>query len=134
MTTSAFNFQTLTPDLILGALESTGIRIDSGLSELNSYENRVYQLMDEERRRYVVKFYRPERWSDAQIAEEHAFSAELAAQEIPLAAPLSLNGTTLHHYHGYAFAVFPSLGAVSMRSIASTSWSGLGAIWGVSIR
>lgn len=110
MTTSAFNFQTLTPDLILEGLAQCGIRVDSGLSELNSYENRVYQLMDEERQRYVVKFYRPERWSDAQIAEEHAFAAELVQAEIPLAAPLRLQGATLHHYQGYAFAVFPSLG------------------------
>lgn len=126
MTTSAFNFQTLTPDLILDALESTGIRVDSGLSELNSYENRVYQLMDEDRRRYVVKFYRPERWSDAQIAEEHAFSAELTAQEIPLAAPLPLNGATLHHYHGYAFAVFPSLGGreYEVDSLDQLEWVG----------
>ncbi|MHA6308379.1 serine/threonine protein kinase [Hafnia paralvei] len=110
MTNPAFSFQTLTPDLILDAIESTGIRIDSGLTELNSYENRVFQLMDEDRQRYVVKFYRPERWSDGQIDEEHVFASELANAEIPVVAPLSLHGQTLHHFAGYAFTLFPSVG------------------------
>lgn len=110
MTNPAFSFQTLTPDLILDAIESTGIRIDSGLTELNSYENRVFQLMDEDRQRYVVKFYRPERWSDGQIDEEHVFARELANAEIPVVAPLSLHGQTLHHFAGYAFTLFPSVG------------------------
>ncbi len=61
MNNSAFNFQTLSPDLIMDALEGAGLRVDSGLTALNSYENRVYQFMDEESKRYVVKFYRPER-------------------------------------------------------------------------
>lgn len=106
----AFNFHTLTPDTILDAIESTGIRVDSGLTELNSFENRVFQLMDEERRRYVVKFYRPERWSEQQIREEHQFAAELAADEVPVVAPLVLQENTLHHFAGYAFALFPSMG------------------------
>lgn len=110
MTNPTFSFQTLTPDLILDAIESTGIRIDSGLTELNSYENRVFQLMDEERQRYVAKFYRPERWSDSQIGEEHGFARELSDSEIPVVAPLLLNGQTLHHFAGYAFTLFPSVG------------------------
>lgn len=110
MNSPAFNFHTLTPDTILDAIESTGIRVDSGLTELNSFENRVFQLMDEERRRYVVKFYRPERWTEQQILEEHRFAAELAADEIPVVAPLVLQESTLHHFAGYAFALFPSMG------------------------
>ena len=110
MTDNAFTFQTLHPDIIMDALFEQGIRVDSGLTPLNSYENRVYQFQDEDRKRYVVKFYRPQRWTTAQILEEHAFALELAADEIPLAAPLILNGTTLPEYQGYRFAVFPSLG------------------------
>lgn len=110
MTDNAFTFQTLHPDIIMDALFEQGIRVDSGLTPLNSYENRVYQFQDEDRKRYVVKFYRPQRWTTAQILEEHAFARELAADEIQLAAPLMLNGTTLPEYQGYRFAVFQSLG------------------------
>lgn len=106
----AFNFQSLLPDTILDALFDAGLRVDSGLTALNSYENRVYQFMDEERRRFVVKFYRPQRWSEAQIQEEHDFAQELANDEIPVVAPLALNGRTLHQHQGYLFAVFPSVG------------------------
>ncbi|MFU9136324.1 serine/threonine protein kinase [Erwinia tasmaniensis] len=106
----AFNFQNLDPDTILDALWQTGIRVESGLTALNSYENRVYQFSDEDRKRYVVKFYRPERWSDQQIAEEHQFTTELLNDEVPVAAPLLLQGMTLHQHQGYRYAVFPSLG------------------------
>lgn len=92
MNDSAFNFDTLSPDLIMAALEGVGLRVDSGLTALNSYENRVYQFTDEERRRYVVKFYRPERWNAAQIEEEHQFSLDLANAEVPAVAPLRLQG------------------------------------------
>ncbi|HEI6852612.1 TPA: serine/threonine protein kinase [Yersinia enterocolitica] len=110
MNSSAFNFQTLSPDLIMDALEGVGLRVDSGLTALNSYENRVYQFMDEDRKRYVVKFYRPERWSSEQILEEHQFSLDLAESEIPVIAPLQLDGHTLHTHGGFFFTVFPSVG------------------------
>nr|WP_314425882.1 serine/threonine protein kinase [uncultured Erwinia sp.] len=110
MTDAAFNFQTLTPDTILDALWETGLRVESGLTALNSYENRVYQFTDEDKRRYVAKFYRPQRWSQQQIEEEHQFSAELLADEVPIAAPLNLQGKMLHQHQGFWFAVFPSLG------------------------
>lgn len=110
MNNSAFNFQSLSPDLIMDALEGIGLRVDSGLTALNSYENRVYQFMDEDRKRYVVKFYRPERWSAAQIEEEHHFSLDLAEAEIPAVAPLPFNGRTLHIHSGFFFVVFPSVG------------------------
>ncbi|MFW0550490.1 phosphotransferase, partial [Klebsiella pneumoniae] len=73
----AFTFQTLRPDTIIDGLFDLGMRVDSGLTPLNSYENRVYQFQDEERHRYVVKFYRPERWSAEQILEEHQFALQL---------------------------------------------------------
>lgn len=110
MTVSAFHFQTLNPDTILDALFEQGIRVDSGLTALNSYENRVYQFMDEARQRYVVKFYRPGRWNAQQIEEEHQFAQELAVDEVPLAVPLTINGNTLFAHKGFLFALFPSLG------------------------
>jgi len=110
MNNSAFNFQTLSPNLIMDALESLGLGVDSGLTALNSYENRVYQFMDEDKKRYVAKFYRPERWTAAQIEEEHQFSADLAAAEVPAVAPLRLNGQTLQQHEGFLFTVFPSVG------------------------
>lgn len=105
-----FNFSELTPDLILDAIESVGIYPESGLLALNSYENRVYQFIADDHKRYVVKFYRPQRWTDEQITEEHQFSAELLAHDIPVCAPLFFDGTALLHHKGYRFAVFPSVG------------------------
>ena len=64
-----FSFTSLTPDLILDAIETTSIRVDSGLLALNSYENRVYMFLDENRQRFVVKFYRPERWTVEQLLQ-----------------------------------------------------------------
>lgn len=94
----------------MDALFEQGIRVDSGLTPLNSFENRVYQFQDEDRKRYVVKFYRPHRWSPEQIEEEHQFSLELQADEVPVAAPLRFNGNTLLRHNGFMYAVFPSLG------------------------
>ncbi len=110
MNNSAFNFQALSPDLILDALDSVGLMAESGLIALNSYENRVYQFLCEDKKRYVVKFYRPERWSEAQILEEHAFSLDMSEAEIPAVAPLNIQGQTLHSHQGYLFTVFPSVG------------------------
>ena len=92
MSDAAFNFQTLNPDMILDALWDVGIRVESGLTALNSYENRVYQFADDDKRRYVAKFYRPQRWQSEQINEEHQFALDLQADEVPVAAPLVLQG------------------------------------------
>ncbi|HOB93980.1 MAG TPA: serine/threonine protein kinase [Aquabacterium sp.] len=85
-------YERLTPQAVLDALDSVGIRGDGRLLQLNSYENRVFQVMLEDGGAVVAKFYRPARWSDAQIAEEHGFAAELAAAEVPVVAPLALAG------------------------------------------
>jgi len=77
----------LDPEVVLDALDAVGLRGDGRLIQLNSYENRVFQVFLEDGRAVVAKFYRPARWSDAQILEEHGFATELAAQEIPVAAP-----------------------------------------------
>ncbi|MFZ1910313.1 MAG: phosphotransferase, partial [Burkholderiales bacterium] len=100
----------LTPDVVLDAIESTGLRCDGRQLALNSYENRVYQLGIEDGAPVVAKFYRPERWSDAQILEEHAFVRELAEREIPVVAPLVIAAATLHGFGGYRFAVYPRRG------------------------
>ncbi|GLS15135.1 serine/threonine protein kinase [Hydrogenophaga electricum] len=104
----------LTPDRVLDALASVGLWGDGRLDTLGSYENRVYQAALESpvdgHSQVVVKFYRPGRWSDAQIQEEHDFAAELVAAEVPVVAPLPLNGRTLHHFDGFAFAVSPRRG------------------------
>ncbi|MFZ2308740.1 MAG: serine/threonine protein kinase [Rhodoferax sp.] len=103
-------FETLTPDVVLDALDSVGLRGDGRLTALSSYENRVYQVQLEDGSAVVAKFYRPERWSDAQIQEEHDFAAELMAAEVPAIGPLVLNGATLHHFGDFAFSVSPRRG------------------------
>jgi Ser/Thr protein kinase RdoA (MazF antagonist) len=103
-------FETLTPDVVLDALSDLDLAVDGRLTALSSYENRVYQVMLDDDQALVAKFYRPERWSDAQILEEHAFAAELMTQEIPMVGPLMLHGNTLHHAHGFAFSVSPRRG------------------------
>ncbi|KAA8997425.1 serine/threonine protein kinase [Affinibrenneria salicis] len=126
MNSSAFNFQTLFPELIMDAVQETGLIVDSGLTALNSYENRVYQFSDEDRNRYVVKFYRPERWSAAQIEEEHTFAFDLVADDIPVVAPLRLREKSLHVYQDFCFAVYPSVGAraYEMDNEEQMEWTG----------
>jgi Ser/Thr protein kinase RdoA (MazF antagonist) len=103
----------LDPDRVMLSIESLGLRCDGRLLALNSYENRVYQVGMEEGPPLVAKFYRPGRWSDAQILEEHAFSLELAEAEIPLIPPLVIAGGTLHHEQGFRFALFTRRGGHS---------------------
>ncbi len=102
-------YQDLTPDRLLNAVESIGLRCDGRMLALNSYENRVYQLGTEDGAPVIAKFYRPNRWSDEAILEEHAFALELASREIPVVAPLvdEAAGHTLHEFEGFRFALFP---------------------------
>jgi len=107
----AHPYQTLVPDLILDAVESCGYRCDGRQYPLNSFENRVYQVWCEDDKVLVAKFYRPERWSDETILEEHAYSRELTAREIPIVAPIvDAAGKTLHERGGFRFALFPRQG------------------------
>src|SRR5258706_11272868 len=110
MTQSTTPYAGLTPDLILNAIDSTGFRTDGRLLALNSYENRVYQVGIEDEKPLVAKFYRPERWTDEQILEEHAFTAELAEREIPAVPALLVGETTLHAFAGYRFALYARRG------------------------
>ncbi len=92
MITAAHPFDRLTPQAVLDALDGCGLRGDGRLLQLNSYENRVFQVFLEDGGVVVAKFYRPGRWTDLQIAEEHAFAADLAAAEVAVVAPMVLGG------------------------------------------
>jgi Ser/Thr protein kinase RdoA (MazF antagonist) len=100
----------LRPDDIINAVEAAGFAPDGRLLALNSYENRVYQVGLEDGDHVVCKFYRPNRWSDDAILEEHEFCEELAERDIPVLAPLCTNETTLHHINEFRFAVFERKG------------------------
>jgi len=100
-------FQTLTPDFIMNAVESQGFFCDCRTFALNSYENRVYQVGIEDGEPLIAKFYRPGRWSDDQIMEEHDFCFELAEQELPVVAPWrNRDGESLFHHEGFRFALY----------------------------
>ncbi|MEX3629291.1 MAG: serine/threonine protein kinase [Burkholderia sp.] len=107
-------FAGLTPERVLDALDSVlipaGLRTDGCLLALNSYENRVYQAGIEDGQPIVAKFYRPRRWTDAAILEEHGFVAELAAPEIPVVPARTFEGRTLHEFEGFRFSVFERRG------------------------
>jgi Ser/Thr protein kinase RdoA (MazF antagonist) len=117
----------LTPDCVLDALDSAGLRGDGRLLALNSYENRVYQVWMENGPPLVAKFYRPDRWTDAQVREEHALVAALVADEIPAVAPLTGDdGDTLHRYQHFRFAAYPKRGgrAPELEDRATLEWLG----------
>ena len=100
----------LGPDTVLDAVESLGFASDGRVLALNSYENRVYRVGLDEAAPLIAKFYRPGRWSDAGIEEEHAFSAELREADLSVVAPLVIDGHSLHRHAGYRFALFPLQG------------------------
>lgn len=111
MTATVHPYADLTPDRVLNAIDALGLRTDGRLLALGSYENRVYQIGLEDAGFVVAKFYRPERWSDAAIHEEHAFTLQLAEQEIPVIPPMALTGgMTLGHAEGFRVAVFERRG------------------------
>lgn len=119
-------FALLEPDRILDTLEAAGWRGDGRLLALNSYENRVYQVWLESGGSVVAKFYRPQRWSDAQILEEHRFTLELADYEIPVVPPIEIAGATLHTHDGWRFAVYPRRGgrAPELEDPETLAWLG----------
>ena len=103
-------YSRLTPDTVLDALNSIGLQGDGRLLALNSYENRVYQAGMEDGTFEIVKFYRPARWSDEAILEEHAFVEDMYQREIPVVAAKKIDGLTLHAFDGFRFSVFPRHG------------------------
>lgn len=94
MIPDAPGYANLDPDRVLRTLDALGLRGDGRLLQLNSYENRVFQVFLEDGDVIVAKFYRPSRWSDAQILEEHAFARELATEDVPVVAPRVLQGAS----------------------------------------
>jgi Ser/Thr protein kinase RdoA (MazF antagonist) len=124
---ASLSFSTLTPDIVLDALDSVGLRGDGRLLALNSYENRVYQVGMEDGPPLVAKFYRPQRWSDAAILEEHDFVRELVEREIPVVPAMQLTqGRTLHVFEDFRFAVFTKHGgrAPELEDSATLEWMG----------
>ena len=123
---SPVDYSGLTPDTLLDAVEDCGYRTDGRLLALNSYENRVYQVGVEDETPVIAKIYRPGRWSNEAILEEHAFALELAGAEIPVVAPLSINGSTLHDWQGYRLAVYPRQGGhwPELNSREEREWMG----------
>jgi Ser/Thr protein kinase RdoA (MazF antagonist) len=119
-------FARLSPDAVLTAVESVGVRTDGRLLGLNSFENRVYQIGVEDATPLVAKFYRAGRWSDAAIEEEHAFAGELAEAELPVVAPLQFHNSTLLHHGGLRFALYPRCGgrAPELESAQNLQWMG----------
>jgi Ser/Thr protein kinase RdoA (MazF antagonist) len=120
-------FAGLTPDVVLDALESVGLFGDGRMLALNSYENRVYQVAMEDGPPDVAKFYRPQRWTDGEILEEHGFVHKLAEREIPAVAPLAFaGGSTLSMFAGFRFAVYPNCGgrAPELEDRATREWLG----------
>jgi Ser/Thr protein kinase RdoA (MazF antagonist) len=101
-------YAALTPEAVLDACDAAGLGADGRLAPLNSYENRVYQVWLEDGTSRVAKFYRPGRWSAAQVEEEHAFARELAEREIPVVAPLFTGA-----HAGFLYAVYPRRGGRS---------------------
>lgn len=108
--TSTLAYLNLEPDQILTTLEALGFRCDGRFLTLNSYENRVYQVGIEDASPVIAKFYRPARWADAAIHEEHAFASELEQLDIPVVAPISSAGKTLHHSGPFRVSVSPRKG------------------------
>jgi len=101
----------LGPDQILDAVESLGLQCDGRLLALNSYENRVYQVGLTDASPVIAKFYRPQRWSDEAILEEHTFSQDLADLEIPVVPPdRDPEGRTLHRHGPFRYALYPRRG------------------------
>lgn len=110
MNQTTIPFSNLSPDLILDAIDRLGIATNGALLALNSYENRVYQVGIEDAPPIVAKFYRPNRWSDKAILEEHTFVKALVDVEIPAVAPMPIDGKTLFTYQDFRFSIFPKHG------------------------
>lgn len=126
MTRDGHPYDALTPEVVIGAIEAVGFAPDGRLLALNSFENRVYQIGLEDRSFVIAKFYRPGRWSDAAIAEEHAFALELVEAELPVVAPLQREGETVFTHAGFRFAVFPRRGgrAPELEHLDVAEWMG----------
>lgn len=123
---NATPFAELSPDFVLDAVEAIGFAPDGRLQALNSFENRVYQVGIEGGEPLIAKFYRPGRWNDAAIREEHAYAHELVEAELPVVAPLVIDGETLFDCDGQRLALFPRKGgrAPELEGLDVAQWLG----------
>jgi Ser/Thr protein kinase RdoA (MazF antagonist) len=124
------SFENLTPDVILTAVETAaGIKLTGLTIPLPSYINRVYELRGTDGAKYVVKFYRPGRWSRKAVSEEHLFVADLAASEVPVVSPVKfINGDTLAEHEGHLLALFPKKAGRQLEITSDEHWSRLGSL------
>ncbi|SBS26606.1 serine/threonine protein kinase [Marinomonas aquimarina] len=109
MSTDLHPYSALTPDTIMDAVESLGFYCDHRLYPLNSYENRVYQVGIENSAPLIAKFYRPKRWSAAQIQAEHDATLALKAAGVGVAAPMLIRGKSLFQHKGFYFSLTPKI-------------------------
>jgi Ser/Thr protein kinase RdoA (MazF antagonist) len=126
VSTDTTPYSGLSPDIVLDAIAAAGYEPDGRLLALGSYENRVYQVGIEDGPALVAKFYRPGRWSDAAIGEEHAFALELAEAELPMIAPILIEDSTLLMHAGFRYALYPRRGgrAPELESADHLAWMG----------
>jgi Ser/Thr protein kinase RdoA (MazF antagonist) len=124
--TDAHPYAELTPEVVLRAMASVGIVADGRMLALNSYENRVYQIGVEDAQPVVAKFYRPGRWSDACIMEEHAFALELAAADIPVVPPIVRDSDSLFEHAGFRFGIWPRAGGHWPELSTEDEWARMG--------
>ncbi len=108
--TSLYNYSQLGPDTIVNAIDSLGYISDRRVLALNSYENRVYQVGIEDELPLIAKFYRPARWTDEMIREEHQFTLELAEADLPIVAPMTIDNETIFNFEGYRFSLYRRFG------------------------
>lgn len=106
-------YDALSPSLVLDAVEALCGKSTGRAFALNSYENRVYEVELVTEESVVVKFYRPNRWTDEQILEEHQFAFDLEEKEIPVVAPLKFDGDSLFELDGFNYAIYPKRGGRS---------------------
>lgn len=125
-------FAKLSPEGVLNAVEHhLGYYFSNLCRPLNSYINRVYEVEDEDNEPFIVKFYRPGRWSREALEEEHAFTVELTENEIPAIAPLKLqNDSTLGEWEGFYFSIFPKRGGRFVDELNEDQWILLGRLLG----
>ncbi len=103
-------FARLSPDLIMDAIESLGYQCDARILELNSYENRVFQIGLEQAEPIIAKFYRANRWTDEMIREEHDFTLQLADSDVSVVPPVQISDQTLFWYDEFRFSLYPRRG------------------------
>lgn len=124
------NFTGLTPDVIVTEVEQAlGRKLLGYTHPLNSYINRVYEVMTADGERVIVKFYRPGRWSKEAIQDEHDFVIECEKDEIPVVAPFVLqSNTTVGDADGVFFAVYPKRMGRIWEQTCDDDWKRLGRV------